>query len=70
MTGRDPQREPESETKEKPEILKTHEEFLDDNSPSIGKRDYERHKEVEEQKAREKSDRDAPSQPKTQPKHD
>jgi hypothetical protein len=43
MPTPDPRREPRSETAEKPSILKTHEEFINDEArPSISKTEYEK----------------------------
>lgn len=68
MSGPDPQREQKSETAEKGAIQKTHEEFIGDMAqPSVRKKDYEKHKETEKQKAREKSDQNKGDQPKAKP---
>lgn len=53
MSEPEPQKEPSSETEEKKSILKTHEEFIDDNRPSMTKQEYEKEKErkrLDEQK--------------------
>lgn len=51
MTGPDPQREPRSETEEKKGILKSHEEFLGQQKPSMTKKEYEKGKERERREA-------------------
>lgn len=71
MSGPDPKREPNSETEEKKAIGKTHEEYVGDMAqPSRSKADYEKHKEYERQKAREKSDKNAGGQPPAKPDRD
>lgn len=47
MTGPDPQREPRAETEEKKGILKSHEEFLGEQMPSMTKDEYKKQKERE-----------------------
>lgn len=68
MAQPDPDREPQSETDEKDAIHKTHEEFAGDMArPSVRKEDYEKHKQQERQRAREKSDKNPGDQPKAKP---
>lgn len=54
MTGPDPQREPHSETEEKKGILKTHEEYIGENEPSMTKQAYEKQKERQRKQERER----------------
>lgn len=70
MTGPDPKREPSSETDEKEGILKSHEEFIGNDGPSMTKQEYEKHKERERQKAGEKSDREPADEPRIRPQNE
>lgn len=59
MTGPEPKREPGSETPEKENVGKTHEEFVGDMArPSVSKKEYEKRKRKEKSEPRNDSQKE------------
>lgn len=70
MTGPDPQREPHSETEEKKGILKSYEEFVGDDGPSMTKKEYKKQKERERQEEGESGGQESTAPAKIRPETD